>query len=350
MKRILLTTVAAATISATAAYSGGIERSSQSVGILFEEGSYGEFSFSTVSPDVSGVFAGAVSSGDMAPSYQTFSFGYKQDIGSNLVFALIVDQPIGADVSYPVSAAPYPFFGATATIDSLATTGLLRYKMPSDMSFYGGVRIQALKAALNLPSGGGPYSLTVPTNTDYGYVLGLAYEKPEIALRVALTYNSKITHSLSDNGGTAFDVEIPQSVNLEFQSGVAADTLVFGSIRWQEWTKFNVSPPEYPANPLAVGAKDTTSYSLGVGRRFSEVWSAAVILGYESGTSGTVGNLSPTSGYKSIGLAATYKVNNVKITGGVRYVEVGDVTTSSIASSFTDNSAIGVGVKVGFNF
>ena len=349
MKQLLKMTAAGIALTTTSAFAGGIERSSQSVGILFEEGTYGEFSYSTVSPTVSGVFGGAVSSGDMAPSYQNFSFGYKQDFGSNLSFALILDQPVGANVSYPSSAAPYPFNGATATIDSHALTGLLRYKFPSNFSVYGGIRLQQLTAAVNLPTGGGPYSLTVPTNNEMGFVIGAAYEKPEIALRVALTYNSEITHSLTDNAAAAFDVTIPKSWNLEFQSGVAANTLVFGSIRWVEWKAFDVTPPDYGAT-LASGTKNTTTYSLGVGRKFSETWSGAVILGYEGGGTVPVGNLSPTDGNRSIGLAASYTKNNVKITGGIRYIEIGDATTSTIGSSFTGNNAIGVGVKVGFSF
>jgi len=133
MKRLLMMTAASFAVTATSTFAGGIERSSQSVGILFEEGTYGEFSYSTVSPSVSGVFGGAVASGDMAPSYQNYSFGYKQDFGNNLSFALILDQPVGADVSYP-SGTTYPFTGATATIDSHAITGLLRYKFPSNFS------------------------------------------------------------------------------------------------------------------------------------------------------------------------------------------------------------------------
>ena len=347
MKHLLMMTAASFAVTATSTFAGGIERSNQSVGILFEEGTYGEFTYSTVSPSVSGTVG--VPSGDMSPSYQNFSFGYKQDFGENLSFALILDQPIGADVSYP-GGGLYPLRGSTATIDSHALTGLLRYKFPSNFSIYGGIRAQQLDAQVSLPTIGA-YALTVPSDTEFGYVVGAAYEKPEIALRVALSYNSAITHTLEDNAAAPFDVTIPKSFNLEFQSGVAEDTLVFGSIRWVEWKAFDVSPPDYPANPLASGTKNTTSYSLGVGRRFNERWSGAVILGYEAGGDVTVGNLAPTNGYRSIGLAATYTKNNVKITGGIRYIKIGDVTTNPpISASFSGNSAIGVGVKVGFSF
>lgn len=349
MKHKLMATAASFAVFATGAVAGGIERSTQSVGILFEEGRYAELSFASVNPSVSGNF-GASSSGNMASSYMKFGFSYKQDLGDNLSFALIYDQPVGADVSYPIAAA-YPFRRATATIDSNAITGILRYKLPSNVSFYGGIRAQQVNAKLNLPTGGGPYSLTTTKELDFGYVLGVAYEKPEIALRVALTYNSEISHKFVDNAAAPFDVIIPQSWNLEFQSGVSKNTLVFGSIRWVEWTKFNVSPPDYGAgNPLASGKKNTTSYTLGVGRKFNDTWSAAVILGYEGAGGVPVGNLGPTDGYKSISLATTYKHNNMKITGGVSYIDIGNATTTTIGANFTNNHAIAVGFKIGYSF
>ncbi|HLQ18091.1 MAG TPA: hypothetical protein VK146_03855, partial [Tabrizicola sp.] len=73
MKHIALVT--AAMLAATGgAYAGGVERSAQSVAILFEQGRYVELSFGRFSPDISGsVGGGAVSSGDMAPGYNSWS-------------------------------------------------------------------------------------------------------------------------------------------------------------------------------------------------------------------------------------------------------------------------------------
>ena len=63
------------------------------------------------------------------------------------------------------------------------------------------------------------------------------------------------------------------------------------------------------------------------------------------------GNLGPTDGMISIGLAATYTMDNMKITGGIRYVEIGDATTKPpISGVFTGNSGVGVGVKIGYTF
>jgi long-subunit fatty acid transport protein len=354
MKRILMMT-AALIAASSGAQAGGVERSSQSVAILFEQGRYAELSFGHFDPTVSGsVGGGTVPSGDMSSSYNTVSLGYKMDIGDKLDFAMIIDQPIGADVAYPTGGL-YPLQGATAELTSSAITALLRYKFENNVSIYGGLRYQTVHGEVSLPTVGA-YSLDTNHDSELGYVVGVSWEKPEIAARVALTYNSAITHNLEATEGgplagtSTFETEVPQSVNLEFQTGIAKDTLLFGSIRWQEWSAFVIDPPGYfPATPLVSYASDRITYNLGVGRRFNENWSAAVTLGYESGDGEITGNLGPTDGFASLGLAATYTMDNVKITGGIRYVDIGDATTS-IGANFEGNSGVGVGIRVGYTF
>ncbi|MDP3263199.1 MAG: hypothetical protein U1E06_21975 [Tabrizicola sp.] len=351
MKRIL-TTAAALAAAASGAHAGGVERSSQSVAILFEEGRYTELSFGSFSPDISGTAFGA-SSGDMAPSFTSYSLGYKMDVGDRMDFALVIDQPIGADVDYPAGTF-YPLAGSTAKLTSSAITALLRYQFGGNISAIGGLRYETVKGVVALPG----YTLSTNNDRELGYVVGVAWEKPEIAARVALTYNSSITHSLEalELGAieTTFDTEVPQSVNLEFQTGIAKDTLLFGSIRWVDWSVFDISPPIYTSppgsGPLVAYPKDRVTYNLGIGRRFNETWSGAVLVGYEPSDGELSGNLGPTDGYKSIGLAATYSLANMKITGGVRYVDVGDTTTNILGGNFTDNSGVGLGVKVGYTF
>ena len=336
------------------AQAGGVERSTQSVAILFEQGRYAELNFGRFAPDVSGSVAGGlVGSGDMAGDYNSWSLGYKMDIGDRMSFAMILDEPIGADVNYPASAAPYPLAGSTAELTSSAITALLRYKFENNVSVYGGLRYQTVHGEVSLPSVGG-YTLDTNYDSELGYVVGVAWEKPEIAARVALTYNSAIKHNLeSIEFGAApgtFDTEVPESVNLEFQTGIAKDTLLFGSIRWVDWSEFDISPPAYPLNPLVGYPKDRVTYNLGIGRRFNENWSGAITLGYEPSDGELTGNLGPTDGFRSIGLAATYTMDNMKITGGIRYVDIGDATTNLIGGSFRDNSGLGVGLRVGYTF
>ena len=382
MKKILMTASALA-LGTTAASAGGIERSSQSVAILFEEGNYVEFNMGRVSPEVSGASTRSVTlpgpttlpagrpSGDMADNYNTYSLAAKLRINDKLDFAMVLDEPVGADVGYPTGTG-YLYGGSTADINSIATTAMLRYKLPSNFSVIGGVRQIRTSGTVALFNG---YRMSTDTPTDYGYLLGVAWEKPEIAARVALTYNSAVTHTFdaNENGvATVFESEIPQSVNLEGQTGIAKDTLVFGSIRWVDWTAFEIAPTNYLADlgniykdALVSYADDSVTYTLGLGRKFNETWSGAVFVSHETGKNGYSGNLGPTDGSTAVGLAATYKRDNFKITGGVRYVMIGDAETETPAalapppctggdcgtfSSFTDNNAIALGVRVGISF
>ncbi len=351
MKRVV-TAAAMMAATATVASAGGVERSGQSVAILFEQGRYAELSFGRFDPSVSGtVGGGAVSSGDMTPGYNSWSLGYKMDVGESMDFAIILDQPIGANIAYP-SGTGYPLGGSTAELTSSAITALLRYKFENNVSVFGGLRYETVKGVVSLSTG---YTLTTNNDSELGYVVGLAWEKPEIAARVALTYNSAINHSLESVEGGAptagFDTEVPQSVNLEFQTGIAKDTLLFGSIRWVDWSAFQIDPPAYPLPiPLVSYPNDRITYNLGIGRRFNENWSGAITLGYEKADGEITGNLGPTDGFASVGLAATYTLDNIKITGGVRYVEVGDATTNVVGGNFKDNSGVGVGVRIGYTF
>ena len=367
MKRVL-TTAAALVAAATTAQAGGVERSTQSVAILFEQGRYAELSFGNFSPDVSGTAFGT-GSGDISPSYNAWSLGYKMDIGDRVALAVIIDQPIGADVAYRGAPAlgAYPLAGTTADLESSAITALLLYKLENNFSVYGGLRVQSAEGTVNIIAPGvglANYGLRTSRETDLGYVVGVAWEKPEIAARVALTYNSAITHDLqSTETGLApvaltssFETEVPQSVNLEFQTGVAKDTLLFGSIRWVEWSVFEIAPPFYSSpsvvgQPLVDYVKDRVTYNLGIGRRFSEQWSGAVTVGYEASDGELTANLGPTDGATSFGLAATYTMDAVRITAGVRYVDIGDATTNPpLNARFTENDGIGVGIRVGYSF
>ena len=75
------------------------------------------------------------------------------------------------------------------------------------------------------------------------------------------------------------------------------------------------------------------------------------MLGYEKASGQTTGNLGPTDGFRSIALAGTYQATeNVKVTLGVRYVDIGDATTRDIGGKFTGNSGWGAGVRVGVSF
>jgi len=336
MKHLLMMTAASFAVTATSAFAGGIDRSGQSVGIIFEDGDYAEFSVGVVSPDVSGATA---SPSDATGTYNQIGLGYKKQINDDFSLSLIYDQPYGAKIRYVDGL----FVGGFANISSDSFTVLGRYKLNNGFSVHGGLR--ALQVSGELASIG---LLEASSDWGFGGVVGVAYEKPEIALRVALTYSTSIDQDFTGTENfapTSFSMEMPNSINLDFQSGVAKDTLVFGSIRHVFWEGINLTTPVL--GTYVAFDEDTTSYTLGVGRRLNENWSVAATLGYEGGD-GTGTSLGPTSGYRSIGIGGSYTKDNMKISAGVRYVDIGDATVGPFL--FDGNNAIGVGVKVGFTF
>ena len=361
----VVTSAAALLMSTTLVSAGGLDRSGQSISAIFEEGDYAELSFGYIMPDVSGIgpnatLDGLAATGNVAPAYNQLGFAFKTDLNEKFSLALIFDQPFGAAVSY---AEPgYALYETSAEVTSSAITALGRYKMNDRFSVHGGLRHVSAQGSVSLNDPAtGPgidYEAEFSTASGVGYVLGAAYEKPEIALRVALTYSSEVDLSLPTNltvpafgAVTPMDATLPQSINLDFQTGVAADTLLFGSIRWVDWPVTELNPFGYPGNPLLSYDDPTTTYSIGIGRRFSESFSGSISVGYEKSTGELASNLSPTDGYLSVSLGGAYTLENgVKLSGGVRYLVPGDATTEDLGASFTDNSVIALGLKISTNF
>jgi long-subunit fatty acid transport protein len=371
MKHII-TALGALAMTTSLAQAGGVERSTGNLGFMFQDGNYAELTFGSIDPTVGGtqrIPAGPGSpagaqSGDIANPYTTASLAIKTQLNDRLDFGVLLDQPIGANVTY-AGATGYVYgglTGSTAKISSSATTAVLRYSLNDAVSVYGGLKIENASGQVKLFNG---YTMSTSTEKDLGYLVGAAYEKPEIALRVALTYESSITHDfdVTEMGRPSlpFSTEVPQSVTLDFQTGIAKDTLVFGSIRWRDWTAFNITPVGYKrlaGESLVDYEHDAVTYNIGVGRKFNDTWSGAVTLGHEATQGGFAGNLGPTDGYTSLGIAAVYTKGNMKITGGVSYGWIGNAQTEAplpfppgiALADFNDNHVMGAGIKIGFSF
>ena len=388
-KTVLVST--ALGLCASAASAGGVDRSGQSVGFIYEEGNFVQLSYGRVAPDISGTqlqpsplnpAAPFGSSGDAIDGYSQFSLAYKQEFEGGLSAAIIYDQPFGANVSYP-DDEDYFAAGATADLDTSAVTGILKYTFPSNFSVFGGARYQDFEPDAEVPYIGG-YSGTGDQDSAWGYLVGFGYEIPEIAMRISLTYNSAIEHTVETSEErdpaaavspildflgvpraleSEMEVETPQSVNLEFQTGIAPETLLFGGVRWVDWTEFEVPPDLYgqitealagEASALVSYDDDTWTYSLGIGRQLTEDFAGAVTLIYEPETGGFASNLGPTDGRFGIVLGGTYTYDAVSFTGGLVYTWIGDAETtlddSTAISEWEDNDAVGFGLEVAYRF
>jgi len=399
MKNVM-TAGAALLLTTSLAHAGGLDRSGNAYSILFEDGNAAQLSFSTVRPEVSGSyddsalaaapFSASGGTDNMANSYTNFGFGVKYEINEQLDVALFYNQPFGADAEYSKGF----YEGLTAKWDSQQIAAVAKYEVSPGISVYGGARVIESEATITLPDqlvrlgyqraaaegdmqavavlGASPegtleYNAEVARNSQTGYILGAAYERPEIALRVALTYESGVKHDfdtkeslpspafaaagLGDAESTT-DIELPQSVTLDFQSGVAANTLVFGSIKWTEWSVWEVRPEgfETATDGRVTGLDDDVmTYRIGVGQRINDELSVFGRVTYEAGTGGDLNRLAPTDGSTSLGLGGSYTVNNMEITAGLEYAMLGGGEDSTEVA-FDDNSALGFGLSIGFSF
>jgi long-chain fatty acid transport protein len=359
-----MTAGAALLLSTTIATAGGLDRSGQGVGVIFEDGDYAELSFGSVMPSVSGTtnpqlgpLLGGKPSGNIAPRYTQVGLAYKSQLNDQLSVGVIFDQPFGADVNYDTEG--YVLDGALASVESSSLTALVRYEINSSFSVHGGLRYLSANGVYQVPpvpdlDGPGPaeptsaYASTYSTGNGTGFVAGAAFERDDIAMRLALTYSSGIELSTLDGTLGDLNTTLPESINLDFQTGIAADTLLFGSVRYVAWDGFALT--DTLAGDILTYDADVTTYNIGVGRRLSDNLAASFSIGYEESTGDVTGNLGPTDGFMSYQIGAAYTMESgVEISGGVRYVNIGDATTT-IGSSFSDNSAIGIGLKVAYTY
>ena len=93
------------------------------------------------------------------------------------------------------------YTGLEAHWQSNQLAALLKYQLTDRASVYGGLRYVTSSATIYIPAQMlnpiGPYTASAASDSQLGYVVGAAYEIPDIALRVGLTYESSITHSFA---------------------------------------------------------------------------------------------------------------------------------------------------------
>ena len=382
------------TLVAGPAFAGALDRSGQDITVLFEEGNHARLSFGYVRPDVSGtdrqIGLGTNASGDVADNYVTGSFGFKQMLSDDLSFALIIDQPYGVDVRYPDGADRSANLGGTeAIVNSAAITAMLRYGVGNGFSVHGGLRSEKIDARVAL--GGAAYGGLNGYDADFdgdaavGWQAGVAYERPEIALRVALTYFSEIDHDFDTlesvtnpvlqavllggaaSGRSTTSLTTPEALNLDFQTGVAEGTLAFGNVRYAKYSDVKLVPRVFdaavdltlpaPDDNSLIDLDDSLDVRLGVARRFTERFAGLASVNWSRrGDDDLVSPLAPTNGSLGLTLAGRFQATEaVSVTAGLNYSRIGDAlprtgTPEQARADFEDNDVIGVGIQLGYSF
>lgn len=361
---------AALSLVAGGALAGGLDRSGTPVNIIFEQGTHAEIAYGHFNPDITGTDITGARTGRVAGRHGLAMGGFKTDIHDRLSFALFYDQPYGSKILYKDSS---PVLGGTmARADSDGITFLLRYRFSDNISVHGGPRMVRADADVRLKGlGYGPvsgYRVRFGSHTGLGFVAGGAYERPDIALRVALTYHSKVRLSLPttetvpvpgapgvfatvDSGKTR--VNMPQSVQLSARTGISQNTLLFGSIRWQDWSALDTVPLLLGSN--LTDLKDVWTFRLGVSRKFTDRLSGSLSFIYEPVDGDrNKSPLSPNNGYYSVALGGKYDLTrNLSLSAGIRYYWIGDSRATVLnreLADFRNNDLLSIGTKLSYRF
>jgi long-subunit fatty acid transport protein len=348
---------------------GGMERTALSTGFMYENGGYAEVAYSSRDYTVTApVFAPDES---VIEDQTGFSLAAKFDVTEMLSFGLSQYNQAGVGLNYQGAGgtgavgAVLNSVGPKVSLDIDALVFLGRYALNENYSFMLGMKNSTIKDATAdiFKTAGATTAASITGKTASSSVVAIAYEQPDIALRVEYLYEADVSFSLDTTGGLNASTgttqgSLPDYQTINFQTGIAADTLAFGSIRMADWKNHQLAvAPQTLAGTGVFGGptssfSNSTTCSLGVGRKVSDDLSLSLSTNWENGTesSGT-SLLSPTNGYNGYSLGAKYNMDNLTLSGGVNYTTFGDKTiTSTIADEFSGNSVLSYGIKVGVNF
>jgi len=354
----IVTAVSAVLVSSTALGVAGLDRLVFTPGFLFEEGNYAELTLARADPSVSTSFA---PSANIAERVDSLRLAYKHQISDKFGLGLMLNtQPVGVDVNYAAIGSPL-----RGSISARSYIALGHYKATDRISAFGGINYMEASANADLTPSGVPGSTSFEQDSDTGYIVGAAYSIPKIAFRASLSYESALdfSHKTTNSdpvgagtinflGGADTTTGVPKAYTLELQSGIAENTLLFGSIRRTEWADAQVNFLGDPNRQLS-SFDDATVYKLGIGRKFSDSISGSITLNYEGSTGKPSSPFSPQDGEKGIAIGGKFTAKDGFTTSiGISYRDLGDTVTNAASGSlpFTDNDVVTVGLKFSKSF
>lgn len=309
------------------ARAGGFDRGGVNIDQLFDAAPYSfDAGVTYVSPhrklknvrrlDGSGMTSGSI---EIGGDYAVPHVGLKVNLFGPVDCLATYTEPYGATADYGTGNA-YSMTTAKFEVDTRDFGLTCSYKVPlgkGSFRFIGGVsygQVDAFQSRQTLLAFGntglGIFKLS---DEAWSWRAGAAYEIPEIAFRASVMYNAPYKYDeLSGTvdttgfaGGPLGNVtgvfpvyaaaEIPQSVEIKVQSGIAPGWLAFGSIKWQEWSKLQSIPINGVISPVTGAPSTTTSFdpfyrdgwtvSGGIGHKFTDALSAAASVTWDRGTS-----------------------------------------------------------------
>lgn len=381
-------------------YSAAFEQSNQSIQSFFEKNHYAEISLAWVRPDISGQVQHTeqlqqlgitdFSTGQLASTQFISNVALKLQLHPQLSWGLIYDQPYHVDVAYsynPVFAGEaLSVEAATIQFDSHNLTSLIGFQPDNHWNFYTGLSYQSLEGSLYLSGQTfyifNGYRATFEQDPAWGWLAGFSYQLPEYFFRTALTYRSAIAHHhktaesivVGTNPSPYTQIQTPQSIHLDFQTGLPYQNAFYGTLRWLNWQNFVIQPPKFGAVidyaalefpelesfRMIDYREDQWSAKIGFAHQWPSFGINSIELLWDSGTGNPASTLNPSDGYWGIGLGHLYKIQDTwDIATGFYYLKFQkpEVSTSEslmpqIAglSAVSDNSAWIMGLKLGYHF
>jgi long-chain fatty acid transport protein len=345
----LASALLAVSASVGAAQAGGFSRGTADTDILYEDGNFNIRAGATIVSPTRKFTANAGNPAligtDYANTYVIPTMAIKLNVNDDLRCAGTFVNVYGGDATYvfPTGSGKK---NETFTINEWGATCGYKFDLAKGRVWVlGGIFAEVFDYdRLNL-TGLGPIALNL-SGTDVGYRIGAAYEIPEIALRAQLMYRSGSSYGASGTltgpagilglpnppfpPATQVPIDalgigdLPQSVELKLQSGIAPGWLAFGSVKWTDWSVLDTLDVRSTASGALLSQnqyfwKDGWTVSAGIGHAFNEKLSGAVQLTWDQGvktgwdlssdtwTLGVGGSYKDDAGGEfRLGLGATY--------------------------------------------
>ena len=373
IRKLTLTALCALTTSP--AIAGGWETGKLDTSFLYEDGNYVELSYGSLDYSVNGTtqagvthpmakdqtrrsVSGKFQIGNLDVGITSFGSGAIQMDGQNTPAAT---SGAYAGTALAVSVVP----SADVKLDTQAI--MARYSFSDNLSVTAGIREAKLKSS-TVETLAAAYAINSTSKT--GMVYGVAYEIPEYALRAEVVRSEAISMGLTGTATTSggpVDLDstaslgIPEATTLKLQTGIAEDTLLMASAHKVKWKSSQIVVDVVnPALNTGSDFANTTSYSLGLGRKLSENTSASLTYSWEDGSGASATSpFTMSNGSKTLSIGVKHTIDALSISGGLSYTKAGDVDVTQMATptrasgytaSYKGNSVTAFGLKVGYNF
>jgi len=362
LKSKLAASVAVLGLGSTMAVAEGLERVNLDPSFLFESGNYAEFSYGSVTPSIPS--GGTIVRDNVAGSFTVTNFAAKTSLGDSLDLG-IWSTSNGNGASIDWGATPNGVVKAELTIPTMAA--LVRYRINDNISIIGGLKRSTVNdgGLLKLPiptvTAGGTWNISSASTT--AAVYGVAYEMPEIAMRVSVVAEASssldldTSYTIDETGATVYTgvskASIGDATTLSFQSGIAADTLLFGSVRVSSWKNNQVSVPHPTSGHQPISSfGDGSSYTVGLGRKFSDKLSGSVSYFSDPASDcKPTSALSPICENTSINLGAKYSLSDsATLSLGTTWTQYGDASAFGGAATTTKSTKTSYGFKLSYKF